>query len=84
MTPSFAVPDSMPCISLSRLAWQELDAEWRRTALEFQAKVHAVAVKLLKAIFLGLGRDASIIDEARSDGFSALAGLLRSHLAMCC
>ena len=43
---------------------QELDEEWRRRVLAYQQQIHAVAVKLLKAIFVGLGRDASTIDEA--------------------
>ena len=45
---------------------QEVDEEWRRTVLAFQQKIHAVAVKLLKAIFIGLGREASIIDEVHT------------------
>jgi hypothetical protein len=34
-------------------------------SLEFQAKVHEVGVKILKALFIGLGWDESIIDEVR-------------------
>ena len=41
---------------------QELDEEWRRRVLAYQQQIHAVAVKLLKAIFVGLGRDASTIE----------------------
>ena len=37
--------------------------EFRENALDFQAKVHDVAVKILKALFIGLGRDESLIDE---------------------
>jgi hypothetical protein len=33
------------------------------TVLDFQQRIHAVALKLLKAIFIGLGRDTGIIDE---------------------
>ncbi|CAL5229196.1 g12477 [Coccomyxa viridis] len=45
--------------------WPEvLGEEWRRTALDYQAKVHRVAIIILKAIFIGLGRDEKIIDEA--------------------
>ena len=44
-------------------AKQELDEAWRRMVLDYQQRLHAVAVKLLKAIFIGLGRDEAIIDE---------------------
>lgn len=43
---------------------QVLGEEWRRVALDYQAKVHRVAIIILKAIFIGLGRDEKIIDEA--------------------
>ena len=44
-------------------AVQELDTEWRRTVLDLQEKMHAVAVKLLRAIFIGLGRNDRVIVE---------------------
>ena len=47
-------------------ALQVLGDEWRRTALDYQAKVHRVAIIILKAIFIGLGRDENIIDEVQT------------------
>lgn len=45
--------------------WPEvLGEEWRKIALDFQEKVHKVAVTILKALFIALGRDATIIDDA--------------------
>jgi isopenicillin N synthase-like dioxygenase len=44
---------------------QVLGNEWRKTVLDFEEKVHEVAVTILKAIFVGLGRDEAIIDEVR-------------------
>ncbi|GAB4822422.1 hypothetical protein N2152v2_009468 [Parachlorella kessleri] len=37
---------------------------FQETALSFQAKVHDIAVKILKSLFRGLGRDESVIDDA--------------------
>ena len=42
-----------------------LGEEWREIALDFQEKVHKVAVTILKALFIALGRDATIIDDVR-------------------
>ena len=51
------------------MAWvcplQVLGEEWRKIALDFQEKVHKVAVTILKALFIALGRDATIIDDVR-------------------
>lgn len=44
---------------------QVLGEEWRSIALDYQEKVHRVAIIILKAIFIGLGRDEKIIDEVR-------------------
>ena len=44
---------------------QVLGEEWRAIALDYQEKVHHVAIIILKAIFIGLGRDERIIDEVR-------------------
>ncbi len=44
---------------------QILGEGWRRTALEYQEKAHRVAIIILKAIFIGLGRDENIIDEVK-------------------
>lgn len=44
--------------------WPEhLGDEFKRVTLSFQAKCHDVAVKILKALFIGLGRDEKEIDE---------------------
>ena len=45
---------------------QILGDEWRRVALSYQAKVHRVAIIILKAIFIGLGRDEQIVDEVQT------------------
>ena len=45
---------------------QVLGEEWRRVALDYQAKVHRVAIIILKAIFIGLGRDEGVIDEVHT------------------
>ena len=45
---------------------QILGEEWRRVALDYQAKVHRVAIIILKAIFIGLGRDDEVIEEVRT------------------
>lgn len=42
---------------------QVLGKEWAQTALDFQEKVHRVAVTILKALFIALGRDEAIIDN---------------------
>lgn len=42
-----------------------LGGEWRRIALDYQEKVHRVAIIILKAISTGLGRDEKIIDQVR-------------------
>ena len=67
-SPSSAIPAHRE----TGASMQEVDEDWRRTALGFQEKVHGIAVKLLKAIFIGLGRDASIIDEACSSPLAHL------------
>lgn len=51
------------------VTWQVLGEEWRKTALEFQEKVHRVAITILKALFTALGRDEAIIDDVRSCAF---------------
>ena len=38
-------------------------------ALNYQAKVHRVAIIILKAIFIGLGRDEKIVDEVQTFPF---------------
>lgn len=43
----------------------ELGQDFKKKSLEFQAKVHDVSVKILKALFIGLGRDEKEIDEVR-------------------
>ena len=50
----------------SELGLQILGDEWRRVALSYQAKVHRVAIIILKAIFIGLGRDEQIVDEVQT------------------
>ncbi len=42
---------------------QVLGKEWAQTALDIQEKVHKVAVTILKALFIALGRDETIIDD---------------------
>ena len=56
-----------------------LGEEWRAIALEYQEKVHRVAVIILKAIFIGLGRDEKIIDEVRplTGGTECSLGFIR-------
>lgn len=54
------IPPAPPCT-----APLGSDPNFRTTALEFQAKVHGVAVKILKSLFRGLGWDESRIDEVR-------------------
>ena len=49
---------------------QVLGEEWRKIALDYQAKIHRVAIIILKAIFIGLGRDESIIDEVQTKSHS--------------
>lgn len=44
---------------------QVLGEDWRKTALDFQEKVHKVAVTILKALFIALGRDEHIINDVR-------------------
>ena len=41
----------------------ELGEDWKQEALEFLAKSHAVAVKILQAIAISLGRDEHFFDE---------------------
>jgi hypothetical protein len=40
-----------------------LGKEWVATVLEFQKKVHRVSVIILKALFIALGRDETIVEE---------------------
>jgi len=42
-----------------------LGEEWRRTVLDFQEKLHCTAIKILRALFIALGRDEAIIDDVR-------------------
>ncbi|EFN58207.1 hypothetical protein CHLNCDRAFT_20260, partial [Chlorella variabilis] len=63
--------------------------DFRNTALAFQAKTHDVAVKILKALFLGLGWDPARIDdvstrtERAAQNTSSLGSLsLRGHAAV--
>ncbi|KAK9908386.1 hypothetical protein WJX75_007121 [Coccomyxa subellipsoidea] len=45
--------------------WPEvLGKEWVATVLGFQKKVHRVSVIILKALFIALGRDETIVEEA--------------------
>jgi len=44
---------------------QILGEGWRRIALEYQEQAHRVAIIILKAIFIGLGRDENIIDKVK-------------------
>lgn len=53
---------AMPC-SVCVCLFQVLGEDWRKTALDFQEKVHKVAVTILKALFIALGRDETIIND---------------------
>ena len=56
-----------------------LGEEWRAIALDYQEKVHRVAIIILKAIFIGLGRDEKIIDKVRplTGGTECCYGFIR-------
>ncbi|PSC76470.1 presenilin isoform B [Micractinium conductrix] len=42
---------------------EDLGAEFRSVSLDFQAKTHAVAIKILKSLWIGLGRDPADLNE---------------------
>ena len=51
----------LPCHTCPRTLCAGSD--FRATALSFQEKCHDVSVKILKALFIGLGWDESRVDE---------------------
>jgi hypothetical protein len=59
----------------------DADEEFRETALTFQAKTHDVALKILKALGIGLGWDESIFDDVSSHG---ILGELACQYGCCC
>ena len=42
---------------------EELGEDWKQLSLDFQAKTHEVALKLLRAVAITLGRDEHYFDE---------------------
>jgi hypothetical protein len=53
---------------LPRLPRPPAGSDFRATALSFQRKCHDVSVKILKALFIGLGWDEALVDEVRERG----------------
>ena len=45
---------------------EQLGTGWRDLSLDFQARAHAVALQLLQALAISLGRDEHVFDEVRS------------------
>lgn len=58
--------------------------EFRKTSIEFQAKTHNIAIKILKALFLGLGWDENLVDDVSGSREPSLPAPASPHLTAYC